>query len=73
MRVFAWNLADPRGAFSSSVESSNQISGTGANNSVYINFDANIDSNNFGNKMVGHANGDDIHPYSLYLVPLISY
>ena len=73
MRVFAWNLADPRGAFSSSVESSNQISGSGANNSVYINFDANVDSNNFGNKMSGHANGNDIHPYSIYLVPLISY
>ena len=25
------------------------------------------------NPMYGHANGDDIHPYSLYLVPLITY
>ena len=25
------------------------------------------------NLMAGHANADDIHPYSIYLVPLISY
>lgn len=25
------------------------------------------------NLMAGHANGDDIHPYSIYLVPLITY
>ena len=73
VRVFAWNLADPRGAVTSSVESTNQISGTGANNSVYINFDANVDTNGYGNHMHGHANGDDIHPYSIYLTPLISY
>ena len=32
---------------------------------------------NYGNKennpMAGHAVGPDIHPYSIYLVPLISY
>ena len=73
VRVLAWNLADPRGAVTSAVESPNQISGTGVNNSVYINFDANIDTNGYGNPMHGHANGDDIHPYSIYLVPLITY
>ena len=35
--------------------------------------DANIDRNNYGNPMAGHATGPDIHPYSIYLVPLISY
>lgn len=29
--------------------------------------------NKTDNPMAGHANGDDIHPYSIYLVPLISY
>lgn len=38
--------------------------------------DANINSTvgiETQNPMAGHANGDDIHPYSIYLVPLISY
>ena len=71
--MLAWNLADPRGAFSSKIETSNQISGTGANNSVYINFDANIDTNDYGNNMAGHAVGPDIHPYTVKVLPLITY
>ena len=72
-RLLAWNLADPRGAFSSEIETSNQISGTGANNSVYVKFDANIDMNGYGNDMEGHAVGPDIKPYSVKTLYLISY
>ena len=72
-RLLAWNLADPRGAFSSEIETSNQISGTGANNSVYVKFDANIDTNDYGNDMEGHAVGPDIKPYSVKTLYLISY
>lgn len=36
-----------------------------------------IDANHTGtsvkNPMAGHATGPDIHPYSMYLVPLITY
>lgn len=38
--------------------------------------DANINSTvsvSTQNPMAGHATGPDIHPYSIYLVPLISY
>ena len=38
-----------------------------------ISFDANIDNSQDGNPMAGHANGADIHPYNISLVPLISY
>ena len=38
-----------------------------------IDFDANKDEGGFGNNMAGHATGPDIHPNSIYLVPLISY
>lgn len=36
-------------------------------------FDANRDNRNMGNPMAGHANGADIHPYNISLVPLIAY
>lgn len=36
-------------------------------------FDANRDKENMGNPMAGHANGADIHPYNISLVPLIAY
>ena len=35
--------------------------------------DVNRDTNSYGNPMAGHANGADIHPYNISLVPLISY
>lgn len=34
--------------------------------------DANIGTEET-NPMYGHATGPDIHPYSIYLVPLITY
>lgn len=34
---------------------------------------ANSDVNSYGNPMAGHAAGDDIHPYDIYLLPLIAY
>lgn len=36
-------------------------------------FDANSDNRSMGNPMAGHANGADIHPYNISLVPLIAY
>ena len=36
-------------------------------------FNANLDSNDYGNPMSGHANGEDIHPYNIAVLPLISY
>lgn len=35
-------------------------------------FDANRGSTE-QNPMAGHASGGDVHPYSIYLVPLITY
>lgn len=37
----------------------------------YFNADNNYAS--YGNPMTGHANGNDIHPYDIYLLPLIAY
>ena len=39
---------------------------------ISFRFDAN-DGDISENPMAGHANGDDIHPYSIYLAPLITY
>ena len=38
-----------------------------------IDFDANKDEGDFGNKMAGHSNGHDIHPYLIKVLYLISY
>ena len=35
-------------------------------------FDANANTENYGNPMAGHAAGQDIHPYSIGLTPLIA-
>ena len=37
-----------------------------------IGLNANL-GNKTDNPMAGHASGDDIHPYSIYLAPLITY
>mgnify|MGYP001781086809 CR=1 FL=1 len=42
------------------------------NNGMGVSFNANSGEKE-DNPMVGHAEGIDIHPYSLYLVPLITY
>lgn len=36
-------------------------------------FDADANNNSWGNPMSGHANGEDIHPYNISALPLISY
>ena len=36
-------------------------------------FNANTDNEDYGNSMAGHANGDDIHPYSFRTLFLIAY
>lgn len=43
-------------------------------NGYYINFrfDAN-DGDISENPMAGHANGEDIHPYNISLLPLVAY
>ena len=38
-----------------------------------IRFDANKDEEKYGNNMSNHANGDDIHPYLIKVLYLISY
>lgn len=34
-------------------------------------FSANADENSYGNPIAGHANGSDIHPYNISLIPII--
>ena len=36
-------------------------------------FNANNDTDSYGNCMSGHANGSDIHPYSIELLPILVY
>ena len=38
-----------------------------------IEFNANSDAGLDGNPMAGHANGSDIHPYNIKMLPLIAY
>ena len=59
--------------FTSQQESQGVAGGSGQNNSVYVKFDANVDTNNYGNNMAGHATGPDIKPYSVKTLYLISY
>lgn len=39
----------------------------------YFIFNANDDTDNYGNPMKNHATGPDIHPYNISLLPVISY
>lgn len=45
----------------------------GWDNDLGIYFSANVNTNNYGNPMAGHAAGDDIHPYDIQMLPLIAY
>jgi hypothetical protein len=36
-----------------------------------VSFSADQDYTYYGNPMAGHANGSDIHPYNISLVPII--
>ena len=54
--------------------SGNGMGGFGDWNSYYYHvFDANANNNSWGNPMAGHANGNDIHPYSVRVLYLIVY
>ena len=70
-------LTRDRGSFSYSTAShsgNDRMGGFGNwDSSYYHTFDANADNNNWGNPIAGHANGDDIHPYNIAILPLISY
>ena len=68
----------PSGAFNNKIKRERAIMGGETEDLNYCELwlDANINSTvgiETQNPMAGHANGDDIHPYSIYLVPLISY
>ena len=63
-----------KGCFS--VYSRGKVDGGGSQDSDYVrvrSFSANQDSNSYGNPMEGHANGSDIHPYDIFMLPLIAY
>lgn len=49
-----------------------QNSPSGVETSEIVHINAN-EGKSSSNPMFNHANGDDIHPYSIYLVPLITY
>ena len=67
------------GAFSLTLENNKPVANVGnftnkSERDMYENvyLDSNIGTKET-NPMYGHANGGDIHPYSIYLVPLITY
>ena len=72
---YTWEKGSPLGAFNTTQQNEEVLSAGNSQGIKYnsLNLNANESNNNSSNKMAGHANGDDIHPYSLYLVPLISY
>ena len=60
------------GAFS--VTSTTVRGPTGGGDDQKVNFDANISvGTSIENPMAEHANGEDIHPYNIAVLPLISY
>ena len=61
------------GAFSNSVVRNRGWSGTSGNDMRQLTFNANQNTNSSSNAMAGHANGSDIHPYDIYMLPLIKY
>lgn len=62
-----------KGAFYKSSPGNRKIKTGGWDNDLCIGFNANQDNNSYGNPMAGHANGEDIHPYTIYALPLIAY
>ena len=54
---------------------SGALYGTGGSQWKFYNvtFDANQNYSKGANPMVGHANGADIHPYSIHALPLVAY
>ena len=72
----AWGNGYVKGAISTTLENQGVLQGASTDpdwSSFDFFFNADIDDGNYGNNMAGHATGLDIHPYSIYLVPLISY
>ena len=52
----------------------NGLGGFGDWNSYYYHvFNANVNNNNWGNPMAGHANAEEVKPFNINLLPLISY
>lgn len=41
--------------------------------SAVLEFDANISNRDVFNAIAGHANGSDIHPYTIKLLPILIY
>ena len=75
---YTYQQGFPSGAFRTTINRSNALSAgkeAGYNyGDLYL--DANISTQGgveIVNPMAGHANGKDIHPYSIYMVPLITY
>lgn len=50
-----------------------QFRNIGAEESYTQIFDANLDSNSYGNPMHGHADSSEIRPFNISLFPLIAY
>lgn len=68
--------ASPKGAFAVRGQTGNRgISSTSGSAATCgsIEFNANNDTDSYGNLMAGHANGADIHPYNIVFLPLIAY
>ena len=75
-RTVAWGGGYVKGAISTTLENQGVLQGASTDpnwSSFDFFFNANIDDGNYGNNMAGHAVGPDIHPYSIYMVPLITY
>ena len=74
-RTVAWGNSYVKGAISIELENAAVLQGNSSDpdwNSLDFFFEANA-GNKADNPTAGHAIGPDIHPYSLYLVPLITY
>ena len=58
-----------------SPSNTNTEAGTGNTTTKYksVAVNANLDSNGYGNPMAGHAGANEIRPYTIYALPLISY
>ena len=62
-----YSTTEPSNVF---LQSQDSPSGVETSAIVYLNVNG---GDTLSNPMSGHAVGPDIHPYSIYMVPLISY
>lgn len=73
---FEMSGAAPAGTFyCTSKDNKNDLTNkyTSDYNSGFMQFEANVDKNSYGNPMAGHAAGSDIHPANIALLPVIFY